>query len=99
MNFSFEVLLLYGKNSENFNNFYENPIKINTHQNFDIILGDFNVSTFEQNSQVKQVLSNFMQVVNRIDTNIWWLIEPYIYSQTHESGDDCVTSGYYNIFQ
>ena len=63
MNFSFEVLLLYGKNSENFNNFYENPIKIKTHQNFDIILGDFNVSTFEQNSQVKQVLSNFMQVV------------------------------------
>ena len=32
-------------------------------QNFDIILGDFNFNAFEQNSQVMQVLSNYMQVV------------------------------------
>ena len=63
MNFSFRVLLLYRKNSENLNNFYENLIEINTHQNFDIILGDFNVNALEQNSQVKQVWSNYMQVV------------------------------------
>ena len=63
MNFSFRVLLLYRKNSENLNNFYENLIEINTHQNFDIILGDFDVNALEQNSQVKQVWSNYMQVV------------------------------------
>ena len=63
MNFSVRVLLLYLKNSENVNNFYENLIEINTHQNFDIILGDFNVNALEQNSQVKQVLRNYMQVV------------------------------------
>ena len=32
MNFSFRVLLLYRKNSENLDNFYENLIEINTHQ-------------------------------------------------------------------
>ena len=63
MNLSFRVVLLYRKNSENLNNFYENLIEINTHQNFDIILGDFRVIALEQNSQVKQVLSNYMQVV------------------------------------
>ena len=63
MNLSFRVLLLCPKNSENLNNFYENLIEINTHQNFDIILGDFRVNALEQNSQVKQVLSNYMQVV------------------------------------
>ena len=63
INFSFRVLLLYRKNSESLNNFCENLIEINTHQNFDIILGDFNVNALEQNSQVKQVLSNYMQVV------------------------------------
>ena len=63
MNLSFRVLLLYHKNSENLNNFYENLIEINTYQNFDIILGDFRVIALEQNSQVKQVLSNYMQVV------------------------------------
>ena len=63
MNLSFRVVLLYRKNSENLNNFYENLIEINTHQNFDIILGDFSVNALEQNSQVKQVLSNYMQVV------------------------------------
>ena len=47
MSFSFKVLLLYRKNSENLNNFYENLIEINTHQNFDIIFGDFNVNTLE----------------------------------------------------
>ena len=62
MNFSFRVLLLYLKNSENLNNFCENLIEINTHQNFDIMLGDFNVNTLEQNFQVK-LLSNHMQVV------------------------------------
>ena len=63
MSFSFRVLLLHRKNSENLNNFYENLIEINTHQNVDIILGDFNVYALEQNSQVKQVLSAYMQVV------------------------------------
>ena len=57
------MLLLYRKNSESLNNFCENLIEINTHQNFDIILGDFNVNALEQNSQVKQVLSNYMQLV------------------------------------
>ena len=57
------MLLLYCENSENLNNFYENLIEINTHQNFDIILGYFNVNALEQSSQVKQVLSNYMQVV------------------------------------
>ena len=32
MNFSFRVLLLYRRNSENLDNFYENLIEINTHQ-------------------------------------------------------------------
>ena len=32
MNFSFRVLLLHRKNSENLDNFYENLIEINTHQ-------------------------------------------------------------------
>ena len=65
MNLSFRVLLLCPKNSENLNNFYENLIEINTHQNFDIILGDFSVNALEQNSQVRQVLSNYMQVVTK----------------------------------
>ena len=65
MNLSFRVLLLRRKNSENLNNFYENLIQINTHQNFDIILGDFSVNALEQNSQVRQVLSNYMQVFTK----------------------------------
>ena len=65
MNLSFRVLLLCPKNSENLNNFYENLTEINTHQNFDIILGDFSVNALEQNSQVRQVLSNYMQVVTK----------------------------------
>ena len=44
MNFSFRVLLLSRKTSENLNNFYENLIEINTHQSFDIVLADFNVT-------------------------------------------------------
>ena len=63
MSFSYRVLLLHRKNSENLNKFYENLIEINTHQDVDIILGDFNVNALEQNSQVKQVLSAYMQVV------------------------------------
>ena len=63
MNLPFRVLLLYHKNSENLNNFFENLIEINTYQNFDVILGDFNVNALDQNFQVKQVLSNYMQVV------------------------------------
>ena len=62
MNFSFRVLLLYLKNSEKLNNFYENLKEINTHQNFDITLDDFSVNALEQNSQVK-LLRNYMQVV------------------------------------
>ena len=50
INFSFSVLLLYRKNSENLNNFYENLIEINTHQSFDIILVGFNVNALEWNS-------------------------------------------------
>ena len=63
MNLPFRVLLLYHKNSENLNNFFENLIEINTYQNFDVILGNFNVNALDQNFQVKQVLSNYMQVV------------------------------------
>ena len=58
MNLSFRVLLLCRKNSENL-------IEINTHQNLGIILGDFSVNALEQNYQVRQVLSNYMQVVTK----------------------------------
>ena len=50
INFSFSVLLLYRKNSENLNNFYENLIEINTHQSFDIMLVGFDVNALEWNS-------------------------------------------------
>ena len=63
MNFSFRVLLLYRKKIESLSNFQKNLIEINTHETFDIILVNLNVNTLEQNSQVKQVLSNYMRVV------------------------------------
>ena len=50
INFSFSVLLLYRKNSENLSNFYENLIEINTHQSFDIMLVGFDVNALEWNS-------------------------------------------------
>ena len=79
------MLLLYHKNSENLNNFYDNLIEINTQQNFDIILGDFSVNTLEQNSQVKKVLRNYMQVVTESTQISGGLLGPiFIHNQMNQ---------------
>ena len=79
------MLLLYHKNSENLNNFYDNLIEINTQQNFDIILGDFSVNTLEQNSQVKKVLRNYMQVVTESTQISGGLLGPtFIHKQMNQ---------------
>ena len=52
MAFSFKTLVLYRKNGGNVNNFYEELIEVNTHQIFEIMLGDFNINALEPNSQV-----------------------------------------------
>ena len=79
------MLLLYHKNSENLNNFYDNLIEINTQQNFDIILGDFSVNTLEQNSQVKKVLRNYMQAVTESTQISGGLLGPiFIHKQMNQ---------------
>ena len=63
MNSPCKFLLLYHKNTENLNLFYENPAEINVYQTLDIILADFNINGLEADSQILQVLSNYVQVV------------------------------------
>ena len=99
INFSFRVLLLCRKYSENLNNFYENLIEIITHQSFDIILVGFSVNALDRHSYVKQVLNNYMLVVTESTQISFWLTGPSIYLQTSELEDDCAKCGCYNIFQ
>ena len=57
------MLLLYRKNSQNLDNFYEYLLQVTALQSFDIILGDFNINALEKNTQIFQILSNYIQVV------------------------------------
>ena len=44
------------------NKFFEELTEVNTHQIFDIVLVDFNISALKQNVQVLYVLTNYDQV-------------------------------------
>ena len=50
MNSPFKLLLLYHKNTENLNLFYENLGEINAYQTLDIILENFNTNALEPDS-------------------------------------------------
>ena len=60
MDFPFKVLLLYCKNNGNLALFYQELTEINR----DRILCDLNISFIEQNSQVSQLLSDYVQIVS-----------------------------------
>ena len=63
MSFSLKVLLLYRKNNGNLALLYQEFVEINAGNTFNIILGDFNINFLEQNSQISQLLSDYVQIV------------------------------------
>ena len=63
MSFSLKILILYRKNSGNLALLYQEFVEINAGNTFNIILGDFNINFLEQNSQISQLLSDYVQIV------------------------------------
>ena len=63
MSFSLKILLLYRKNSGNLALLYQEFVEINAGNTFNIILSDFNINFLEQNSQISQLLSDYVQIV------------------------------------
>ena len=64
MDFPLKVLPLYGKNNGNLVLFYQALAEINVNSTFNIILGDFDINSTEQNSQNSQLLSDYMQILS-----------------------------------
>ena len=64
MDFPLKVLPLYRKNNGNLVLFYQALAEINVNSSSNIILGDFDINSTEQDSQNSQLLSDYMQILS-----------------------------------
>ena len=64
MDFPLKVLLLFHKSNGTLELFYQELAEINANSTFNIILDDFNVNAVEPNSQISQLLSDYVQIVS-----------------------------------
>ena len=69
--FSIQFLLLYCKNNGNVALFYQEFTEMNAGNAFNIILGDLNITFIEQNSQISQLLSDYVQISGSLPDHVY----------------------------
>lgn len=61
----FSVLLLYRKRTVSLAQFFSNLSNLVAHEQFEIVLGDFNIDAFQTNQALNEVMLNYVQLVTQ----------------------------------